>query len=87
MNELYHKYATLLLEKGLCIKKNEPLIINAPLESYDFIRVLTEIACSLGVNDIYFDWYDEEIKHSELKYYDEKHIKESRFWNKEIHNE
>ena len=87
MKEMYYKYARLLLEKGLCIKKNEPLVINAPVESYDFIRVLTEVACSLGVNDIYYDWYDDELKHTQLKYYNEENIKNSRFWNKKIHDE
>lgn len=87
MQEKYYKYAHLLLERGLCINKSEPLVINAPIESIDFIRVLTEVACSLGVNDIYFDWYDEELKHTELKYYNEESIKNSRFWNKSIHDE
>jgi len=87
MKEKYYKYAHLLLERGLCINKSEPLVINAPIESIDFIRVLTEVACFLGVNDIYFDWYDDELKHSELKYYDEEAIKNSRFWNKSIHDE
>ena len=87
MKEKDYKYAKLLLERGLCINKNEPLVINAPIESIDFIRVLTEVACSLGVNDIYFDWYDEALKHTELKYYDNEAIKNSRFWNKSIHDE
>ncbi len=87
MKEKYYKYAHLLLERGLCINKGEPLVINAPIESIDFIRVLTEVACTLGVNDIYFDWYDEELKHTELKYYDEASIKNSRFWNKSVHDE
>ena len=87
MQEKYYKYAHLLLERGLCINKGEPLVINAPIESIDFVRVLTEVACTLGVNDIYFDWYDEELKHTELKYYDEASIKNSRFWNKSVHDE
>ena len=70
MKEKFYKYARLLLERGLCIKKGEPLIINAPIESIDFVRVLTEIACNLGVDDIYYDWYDDELKHTMLKYYD-----------------
>ena len=80
MQEKYYKYAHLLLERGLCINKSEPLVINAPIESIDFIRVLTEVACSLGVNDIYFDWYDEELKHTELKYYNEESIKNSYYY-------
>ena len=87
MKELYYKYAKLLLERGLYIKKGEPLVINAPIEAIDFIRVLTEVACLLGVNDIYYDWYDDELKHTQLKYYNEDAIKNSRFWNKEIHDE
>ncbi len=87
MKQKYYKYAHLLLERGLCIEKGEPLVINAPIESIDFIRILTDVACSLGVSDIYFDWYDEELKHIELKYYDERAIKSSRFWDKSIHDE
>lgn len=87
MKEQYYKYARLLLERGLCIKKNQPLVVNAPIESIDFIRVLTEVACKLGINDIYYDWYDEELKHSELKYFKEEDIKNSHFWNKSIHDE
>ena len=87
MKEQYHKYANLLLKKGLCIKENQPLVINAPLESLDFIRILTEVACELGVRDIYYDWYDDTLKHIEMKYFDDSQIKNSRFWNKSIHDE
>ncbi len=87
MQEKYYKYAEVLLKKGLCINKGEPLVINAPIESVDFIRVLTEVACSLGVNDIYYDWYDDELKHTCLKHYNEDDIKNSPFWNKSIHDE
>ena len=68
MKEKYYKYANLLLKKGLCIKKDQPLIINAPIQAIDFIRVLTEVAFSLGVRDIYYDWSDDELKHTTLKY-------------------
>ena len=87
MQEKYYKYAEVLLKKGLCINKNEPLVINAPIDSIDFIRILTEVACSLGVNDIYYDWYDDELKHTLLKHYHEDDIKKSPFWNKSIHDE
>ena len=87
MKELYYKYAHLLLERGLCIKKGEPLVINAPIESIDFIRILTEVACELGVDDIYYDWYDDILKHTCLSHYDNEAIKNCRFWNKTIHDE
>lgn len=87
MQEKYYKYAELLLKKGLCIKKNQPLLINAPIESIDFIRVLTKLALELGVNDIYYDWSDDELEHTTINYLDEESIKNSRFWNKSIHDE
>jgi len=45
MKEKYYKYAKLLLNKGLCINEHQPLLINAPVEAIDFVRVLTEVAC------------------------------------------
>ena len=41
----------------------------------------------LHVDYIYYDWYDDELKHIELKYFDEESIKKSRFLNKKIHDE
>ena len=87
MKNLYYKYAELLLKKGLCIKKKQPLVVNAPVEAIDFIRVLTEVACKMGIKEIYYDWYDDELKHTMLKYYDAKSIKKSSFWNKKIHDD
>ena len=87
MESKFYKYAYLLLTKGLCINKGQPLLINAPIESIEFIRVLTKVACELNIRDIYYDWQDEELKYIELKNFNEEEIKASRFWNKEIHDE
>lgn len=87
MEEKLYKYAHLLLTKGLCINEYQPLVINAPIESIEFIRILTKVACKLNIKDIYYDWTDEELKHTQLKYFNEEEIKQSRFWNKEIHDE
>ena len=87
MQEKYYKYAHLLLTKGLCINEGQALLINAPIESIEFIRVLTKVACELNIKEIYYDWQDEELKYIQLKNFNEEEIKESRFWNKEIHNE
>ena len=87
MKDKFYKYAYLLLTKGLYIKENQPLLINAPIDSIDFVRVLTQVACELNVRDIYYDWTDEELKHTTLSYFNEEDIKNSRFWNKTIHDE
>lgn len=87
MQEKYYKYAHLLLTKGLCINSKQPLVINAPISAIEFVRVLTKVACELNIRDIYYDWIDEELKYIELKYFEEDDIKQSRFWNKSIHDE
>jgi len=87
MKDKYYKYAHLLLTKGLCINEGQPLLINAPISAIEFIRVLTKVACELNIKDIYYDWTDEELKYTQLKYFNEDEIKQSRFWNKEIHDE
>ena len=87
MQEKYYKYAHLLLTKGVCINEYQPLLINAPIDSIEFVRVLTKVACELNIRDIYYDWQDEELKYIQLKNFNEEEIKQSRFWNKEIHNE
>lgn len=66
VDELYLKYARVLLEKGVNLQKNQPLLISAPIEAIDFVRLLTKIACEMGTNDIYFDWDDAYIQHSLL---------------------
>lgn len=82
----YRKYASLLLRKCLCVN-GEPLVIMAPIECIDFIRVLHDECMSLGVNDIYFDWYDDHLKYNELKYYDDSHIDISSFFNKSVYDD
>ena len=44
MKEKYYKYAHLILTKGLCINEKQPLLINAPIEAIEFVRILTEVA-------------------------------------------
>ena len=87
MEENYKKYAELLLKKGLCIKKGQPLLISTPIESFEFTRVLTTVALELGVKDIYYDYNDSYIKHDHLKYLDIDSISKNTLFNKNIYNE
>ena len=74
MQEKFYKYAHLLLTKGLCINEYQPLVINAPIEAIEFVRVLTDVACKMNIRDIYYDWTDEELKHTQLKHFTEDEI-------------
>ena len=48
MKDLYYKYAHVLLEKGLCIKSGEPLLVNAPVEAIDFIDTSSIISNAIS---------------------------------------
>ena len=87
MEEKFLKYACLLLDKGLNIKSGQPLVITAPIESIEFIRVLSRCALERGVTDIYFDWYDDELKHQQLLYLDNDCISKSLFFDRKIYDE
>ncbi len=87
MEELYEKYAKVLLEKGVNLQKNQPLLISAPIEAIDFVRVLTKIASEMGTKDIRFDWYDAYIQHSLLKNWEIENLNNTTFYNKKFFDE
>lgn len=81
------KYANLLIKRCLSIKENQPLLITAPIECIDFVRIISKTALENGVIDIYYDFTDEILKHDTLKYLDKKDIKNNRLFNKKIYDE
>ena len=78
------KYADLLLKRCLCLKSTDSLFINAPIDSIEFIRILTKKAYKIGIKDIYLDLEDEELKRNELKYLSNEELRNSKSFNKEI---
>ena len=87
MKDNFYKYACLLLDKGLNIKKGQPLVITAPIESIEFIRVLSKCCLERGIVDIYYDWFDDELKHQQLLYLSNDDISNSLFFNKKIYDD
>lgn len=87
MKEMKEKYANLLVSRCVALKKKQPLLITAPIEAADFVRLVAKKALEIGCNDIYFDWTDDEIKHDLLNYLDDESIKNSKLFNKNIYDE
>ena len=87
MNELLKKYASVILNTCLKVKKNQPLFISANYERVDFVRIIANLAYELGVKDIYFDLTDVYLKHDALKNLELDDLKKLSFWNKEKWNE
>ena len=87
MQEMYEKYAKVLLEKGVNLKKGQPLLITAPVEAIEFLRVLGSLAYKMGSKDVYFDFEDEYLKKEILETYDVKELENTQFYNKKIFDE
>lgn len=60
------KYAELALRKGVNLQKNQALLINAPIETADFTRIVVRKAYELGAKDVHVRWSDDEL--TRLKY-------------------
>lgn len=87
MNENFKKYADLLVNRCLSVKPNQPLLISAPVECIDFIRVVATTALEAGVKDIHFDFTDDVLKHEELKHLTNEELTDSKLFNKSIFDE
>lgn len=57
--ELLRKYARLAVKVGVNIQKDQPLLINAPVECSDFVRLCTEEAYKAGSAYVLVEWNDE----------------------------
>ena len=55
MEDNLKKYANLLITRCLALKKEQPLLITAPIETIEFVRIVVREALEVGCNDIYFD--------------------------------
>jgi len=87
MEKQKEKYAQVILNTCLGIKKNQKLFIAANTEIIDFVRIIANEAYKIGVKDIYFDLTDSYLKHDALKHLETKDLKKLQFWNKEKWNE
>ena len=59
-------YARLVVETGINLQKNQKLVVTAPIEGANFVRLLTEYAFDAGARDVIIDWNDEISK--KIKY-------------------
>lgn len=55
------KYADLVLQMGVNLQKNQILMINAPTEALEFVRVVAKKAYELGAKDIHINWADDVL--------------------------
>lgn len=60
-NELLRNYAELAVKIGVNLQKNQTLVINASVESKDFVRIIAEIAYKNGARNVHVEYNDEVL--------------------------
>lgn len=63
-------YANVLLQKGLNLQQDQILVINAPVESSDFVTILTRKAYENGAKQVVVNWRSDDL--ARLRYLHEK---------------
>ncbi|MCP3033012.1 aminopeptidase [Halobacillus sp. A1] len=61
------KYAELALKKGVNIQSGQGLIINAPIEAADLVRIITAKAYGKGAKNVHIEWSDEMVSYMKMK--------------------
>lgn len=62
------KYADLIVKIGLNISKGDILVINSPVEAYDFTRIVVEKGYQSGAKEVVVHWSDEVVKRDRFLY-------------------
>ena len=55
------KYAELAVKVGINIQKNQTLVINAPTNNIEFVRLVAKKAYEAGAKDVLIEWNDEQL--------------------------
>lgn len=63
---ILNEYAKLCVKVGINIQKGQPLVITAPIEGVDFVRLIAKNAYELGASEVHVNWNDEVL--AKLKY-------------------
>ena len=65
---MLRKYAKLAVCVGANVRKNQPLLISASVETKDFVRLVVEEGYKAGASMVSVRWLDQQVSHTTYKY-------------------
>ncbi|WP_027954661.1 aminopeptidase [Halobacillus kuroshimensis] len=77
------KYADLALKNGVNLQHRQGLIINAPIEAADFVRIVTAKAYGMGAKNVHVEWNDEMLNYMKMKHAPMDVLKDFPKWKAE----
>lgn len=78
--EKLRNYAKLVVEVGVNVQKNQPVVIRTPVEGVYFAREMTRCAYEAGAKRVYVEFSDEEIGKMTYEYASEETLGEFPVW-------
>ncbi|ERJ13119.1 aminopeptidase [Haloplasma contractile] len=78
------KYARLLVKTGINIQKGQTLVINSPIETAEFARMIAEHAYDVGAREVVMRWSDELSTKMKYLHADDEVFDEFPDWAKEF---
>lgn len=85
--DLLKEYAKMIIKTGVNIQKNQLLVITAPVENYEVVEILAEMAYQEGARDVIINWNDERIDRARYLLAPDDLFDEFPEWKKEFYLE
>ena len=73
---LIKKYARVIANKGIGLRKGQQVVVNAPVSAYSFVELLVEELYKCEASRVEVQWSDAAIMKAKYKYESEETLKE-----------
>ena len=85
--EKLSKYAQLIVKAGLNVQPAQIVVIDAPVESVELVRLVTKEAYAAGAREVVVKYNDEVVSRYKYKYLEKEAFAHVPTWFKEFRND
>ncbi|WP_018933499.1 aminopeptidase [Gracilibacillus lacisalsi] len=68
MQELLKKYAQLALHTGVNLQEGQGLLVQAPIEAIELVRIVVKEAYEMGAKNVHVEWKDDQLTYLKMKH-------------------
>ena len=84
--EKLSKYAKLIVKSGLNVQTDQIVVIDAPIESVELVRLITKEAYEVGAKEVVVKYNDEVVSRYKYEYVDKDEFGNVPSWFSEFRN-
>lgn len=78
--KMYDKLAKLVVEKGVNVQKDQPVVISANMQDLEFVKKLTRYAYEAGARSVEYEWHDNDLRKMSYQYMSDEALSEVPQW-------